>query len=144
VDVWEYFETREREIKECSLHIPEHVSLFSAEEGDQRGMVYGPVLFNGYPANTCLFIHEKVEVKGSGITRPRYAYFLIINGREVGGYERHASHDPPVHRHCSGRKHHERTPAKAISFKRAAAEAWRYVSELAVPISRTNDPDGDR
>jgi hypothetical protein len=135
VDVWEYFQTREREIKECSLHIPEHVSLFSAEEGDQRGMVYGPVLFNGYPGPVFLLIHEEVVVKGSGITRPRYAYFLVIDGRETGGYERHASHDPPVHRHCSGRKHHERAPARAISFKDAAKEAWRYVAEFAKPIA---------
>ena len=135
MDVWEYFQTREREIKDCSLHIPERVSLFSAEEGDQRGMVYGPVLFDGYPANTCLFIHEKVAVRGSGITRPRYAYFLIIDGREIGGYERHASHNPPVHRHCSGRKHHERAPARAISFKDAAKEAWEYVAQFATPIA---------
>jgi hypothetical protein len=137
VDVWEYFQTREREIKKCSLHIPEHVALFSAEDGsnDQRGMVYGPVLFNGYPGSVYLLIHEAVVVKGSGITRPRYAYFLIMDGREIGGYERHASHDPPVHRHCSGRKHHERSPAKAISFKDAAKEAWKYVAEFAKPLN---------
>lgn len=135
MDVWEYFQTREREIKECSLHIPEYVSLFSAEGGDRRGMVYGPVVFNGYPSTVCLFVHEEVVVKGSGITRPRYAYFLVIDGREIGGYERHASHDPPVHRHCSGRKHHERAPARAISFKAAAREAWEYVAEFAKPIA---------
>jgi hypothetical protein len=136
VDVWEYFQTREREIKECSLHIPEHVSLFSAEEGDQRGMVYGPVLFNGYPNTVFLLIHEEIVVKGSGITRPRYAYFLVIDGCEIGGYERHASHDPPVHRHCSGRKHHERAPARAISFKAAAKEAWQYVAQFAEPMAK--------
>jgi hypothetical protein len=41
VDVWEYFQTRERELSECSLHVAEHVSLFSAELGDRRGMIYG-------------------------------------------------------------------------------------------------------
>jgi hypothetical protein len=135
VDVWEYFHTREREIKECSLHIPEHVSLFSAEDGDRRGMVYGPVLFNGYPRTVYLLIHEEVVVRGSGITRPRYAYFLIIDGQEIGGYERHASHNPPVHRHCSGRKRHERASARAISFKDAAKEAWEYVAQFAQPIA---------
>jgi hypothetical protein len=137
VDVWEYFQTREREIKECSLHVTGSIPLFAAEEGsdDQRGMVYGPVLFNGYPSTVYLSMYEEVVVRGSGITRPRYAYFLIIDGREIGGYERHASHDPPVHRHCSGRKHHERAPARAVSFKDAAREAWKYVAQFATPIA---------
>lgn len=135
MDVWEYFHTREREINECSLYIPEHVPFFSAEEGDRLGMIYGPVLFNGYPETVFLLVHEEVMVRGSGITRPRYAYFLVIEGHEVGGYERHASHDPPVHRHCSGRKHHERAPARAISFKTAANEAWQYVAQFAKPVA---------
>jgi hypothetical protein len=134
VDVWEYFQSREREMSECSLSIPEHVSLFSAEDGDKRGMVYGPLLFYGYPSSACLFVHEEIIIKETGITRPRYAYFLVIDGQEIGGYERHASHDPPVHQHCSGRKHHERAPAKAISFKNAAKEAWKYVAQFATPI----------
>jgi hypothetical protein len=28
---------------------------------------------------------------------------------------------------------HERSPSRAISFKDAASEAWRYVAELATP-----------
>jgi hypothetical protein len=134
LDVWEYFQTRERDIKECSMHIAEYVSLFSAEKGGRRGIIYGPVQFNGYPNDVCLIVYEDVVVKGTGITRPRYAYYLIIDGREIGGYERHANHDPPVHRHCSGRKHHERAPARAISFKDAANEAWKYVAEFAAPV----------
>ena len=47
-------------------------------------MVYGPVLFNGYPSTVYLLIHEEVVVRGSGITRPRYAYFLVIDGQEIG------------------------------------------------------------
>jgi hypothetical protein len=78
-------------------------------------------------------MHEVVAVRGSGITRLRYAYFLVIDGYEIGGYERHATHKPPVHRHCSGRSPHERSPSKAVSFKEAVREAWQYVSEFATP-----------
>lgn len=135
MDVWEYFQTRERELRECSLHPAEYMSLFSEEEGnDQRGKIYGVLYFNGYPPTVYLTVHEEIVVRGSGITRPRYAYFLVIDGREIGGYERHATHKPPVHRHCSGQKNHERSPSRAISFKEAAQEAWRYVSEFATPI----------
>jgi len=137
VDVWEYFQTREREIEECSLHVTGSIPPFAAEEGsdDQRGMVYGRILFNGYPSTVYLSMYEEVVVRGSGITRPRYAYFLIIDGQEIGGYERHASHDPPVHRHCSGRKRHEGAPSRVISFKDAAKEAWEYVAQFAQPIT---------
>jgi hypothetical protein len=133
VDVWEYFQTREREISECSLNIPDGGLAFAAERDDQRGLIYGPVLFNGYPSTVCLIVYERVIVRGSGITRPRYAYYLIIDGREIGGYERHATHQPPVHKHCSAKHLHERSPSRAVSFKDAANEAWHYVAEFAVP-----------
>jgi hypothetical protein len=28
VGIWKYFEDRERELRECSLHVPEGVDLF--------------------------------------------------------------------------------------------------------------------
>ncbi len=133
MDVWEYFQTREREIGECSLHIPEHGLAFAAEPDGQRGLIYGPVLFNGYPSTVYLIVYERVVVTGSGITRPRYAYYLVIDGREIGGYERHATHHPPVHKHCSAKRLHESSPSRAVSFKDAANEAWRYVADFAVP-----------
>jgi hypothetical protein len=134
VGIWKYFQDREREIRECSLHIPEGTDLFAAEEGEQRGKIYGSVLFDGYPPSVYLSIHEDVVVRGSGFTRPRYAYFLVIDGREIGGYERHATHDPAVHKHCSGQRDHEATPSRVVSFKYAVREAWRYVSEFAQPL----------
>jgi hypothetical protein len=136
MDVWEYFQTREREIAECSMRIGVGLYPFAAEAGsdDQRGKIFCELAFDGYdPATVYFQMHEEVVVRGSGITRPRYAYFLVIDGEEIGGYERHANHRPPVHRHCSGTRPHERSPSRAISFKDAATEAWRYVSEFAVP-----------
>jgi len=145
VDVWEYFQTRDREIAECSLRMVEGISPYAEEEGnDQRGMVFCSLAFNGYdPDSTYLSIHEVVAVRGSGITRIRYAYFLVINGVEIGGYERHATHDPPVHQHCSGKKPHETAPSKVVSFKEAAQEAWKYVSEFGTPEGVGADVEED-
>lgn len=134
MDVWEYFQTRDREIRECSLYRHDDVVLYAAEPGDRQGKVFGTVFFNGYPETVYLAISEDVIVRGSGITRPRYAYFLVIDGSEIGGYERDPRHNPALHKHCSGRKEHERSPSHAMSFKDAAEEAWRYVSEFATPI----------
>lgn len=136
MDVWEYFQTRDRELRECSLYRHDDAALYHAERDDQRGKILGLVYFNGYPETVCLAISEDVSVKGSGITRRRYAYYLVIDTNEIGGYERDPSHNPAVHKHCSGRKKHERSPSRVVSFKEAAEEAWRYVSEFAAPIQR--------
>jgi hypothetical protein len=134
VSIWKYFADRERELRECSLHIPDGDVLFAAEEGERRGKIYGRVLFDGYPPSVYLAIHEDVVARGTGFTRPRYAYFLVIDDREIGGYERHATHDPAVHKHCSGQKDHEASPSRAMSFKDAVREAWKYISEFAEPL----------
>jgi hypothetical protein len=144
VDVWEYFQTRDRELADCSLRMVDGISPYAEEEGnDQRGMIFCSVAFSGYdPDSTYLSIHEVVAVRGSGITRTRYAYFLVIDGEEIGGYERHATHDPPVHRHCSGKRPHETAPSKVVSFKEAAREAWKYVSEFGTPEGVGADREG--
>jgi hypothetical protein len=135
VDVWQYFQTREREIEECSMQIIEGISPFAEEASNaRRGRIFCTLSFHAYDPDDVFFqMHELVVVQGTYVTRPRYAYFLVIGGEEIGGYERHGTHKPPVHRHCSGTKPHERSPSKAVSFKEAAEEAWRYVAEFAVP-----------
>ena len=75
-------------------------------------------------------MHELVRVEGMNITRERYAYFLCIDGQEIGGYERDPTHVPVEHKHCSDREEHERLPASDVSFKQAMEEAWDYVSGL--------------
>ncbi|HEX3909900.1 MAG TPA: hypothetical protein VHW67_04260 [Solirubrobacteraceae bacterium] len=135
MDVWEYFQTRDREISECSMRVADPGSPYAEEEdNDQRGMIFGTLAFDGYdPESVYLSVHEVLVVRGSGIHRLRYAYFLVIDKEEIGGYERHATHDPPVHRHCSGRSPHEASPSKTVSFKEAVREAWQYVAEFATP-----------
>ncbi len=136
MDIWQYFLQREKEIESCSLEIPDHIDLFGAEEGDERrGKIFGCLHFASYPPTVFFAMHEEIVVEGSGISRPRYAYFLVIDGREIGGFERHATHDPAVHKHCSGHKNHEASPCHVVSFKEAAEKAWEYVSAFAKPVA---------
>lgn len=104
------------------------MTLHSAEEAGaagRRGRVLGLVWLR---EDAYVQIHEAVKVKGSGVTREKYAYFLVVDGREVGGYERDPTHDPAEHRDCSSGVPHERQPAEAVSFKQAMEEAWDYLS----------------
>jgi len=135
MDIWQYFLQRQREIEACSLTIPEHVDLFAAEAGDERrGKLFGCVEFACYPPSVYMQVHEEIVIEGTGISRPRYACFLVIDGREIGGFERHLTHDPAVHKHCSGHKNHEASPWHVVSFKQAAETAWEYVSAFATPL----------
>jgi hypothetical protein len=135
VDVWTYFEQRKRELREHSLHLDDEIGpAFAAEAGtnDTRGRMLAPVYFDGFSHDTYLKVHEVVVVEGSGIRREKYAYFLVVNGHEIGGYERDPMHHGiEVHMHCSRGKEHERLDAEVVSFVWAAREAWTYVSDLA-------------
>jgi hypothetical protein len=75
MDVWEYFQTREREIDKLSMSIFPGIHPFADEEGnDQRGRIFCMLSFHGYdPNRVYLQLHEEVVVRGSGVTRPRYA-----------------------------------------------------------------------
>ncbi len=108
----------------------EHPLTVADEAGSkgQRGRLLGRVTLSD---RAVISVHEVVTVRGAGIHREKYAYFLSIDGREIGGYERDPSHVPPEHRHCSEDAPHKRSPAPAISFKAAMDEAWKYVAELA-------------
>lgn len=124
MDVWEYFQQRDRELAEQSAAW-DHEPLYRAEEGSdgQRGRIFGRVALS---ESAYLQVHEVVEVAGSGITRLTYAYFLIYDGAEVWGYERDPLHDDmPVHRHD---RDHGRHPTEPISFKDALTEAWKTVA----------------
>ena len=124
MDVWEYFERKKREVEEFGLTLEDDF-LFAAEEasGDQRGRVFGRVRVTD---RTFLAVNERVEVAASTVHRTEYAYYLVIDGAEVWGYERDPTHDPAVHRHD---RHHERFPADPISFKRALEMAWETAAD---------------
>lgn len=124
MDLWAYLQERRRECKEVSVAEDPRQPLAIAEEAgsdSQRGHVH-------LADDAYVQIHELVVVEGGNIHREKYAYFLTVDGEEIGGYERDPTHDPAEHRHCSAHTHHERLPAASISFKAAITEAWKYVS----------------
>jgi hypothetical protein len=127
VDVWDYLADREREIRALSAHSPD---LHAAEEegsDGKRGRILARVWLNDAAFVQC---HEVIRVEGEHITREKYAYYLCLDGQEIGGYERDPTHDPAAHKHCSDREEHERLPGPTVSFKQAVEEAWDYVSGI--------------
>jgi hypothetical protein len=125
VDIWEYFESKRREIAQASLTVDEAQLDFIALDGSngQRGRVWGRIDFS---ERSFLQVSELVEVSGSGIHRVEYAYYMVIDGIDIWGYERDLSHDPAVHKHD---RDHNREPCEPISFRDALELAWKAVSE---------------
>jgi hypothetical protein len=127
VDVWDYFRRREGEHAEMSLEPDrDFAEMFQAEAGsdDRRGRIAGSL----YLTDTArIDLLERVVIRANDRPyRERYAYFLVIDGYEVWGEERHRTHNPPVHRHVGPA--HERFPSEPIAFKKFVARAWEEVS----------------
>jgi hypothetical protein len=129
VDVFTYFEQKEREIKELSLFPDRDFwRMCAAERGsdDKRGRIFGRFWLTN---NAYIQLHEVVVVRGRHVHREEYGYFLVIGGEEVRGSERDPSHDPPVHKHTGA--DHVREDAEPISFRKFVEEAWDELYELA-------------
>lgn len=125
VDVWEYFQTRDREVAEQSAAWDDALGSPYAEElgsNAQRGRIWGRLILTDA---AFLQVHEVVEVRGSGITRLEYGYYLIYEGAELWAEERDPTHVPAVHRHD---RHHNRFPSSPISFKDALAKVWAMIA----------------
>jgi hypothetical protein len=124
VDVWEYFERKKAEVEDFGLSLDDQF-LLAEEEGSegQRGRVWGRI---GFTERTFLQVSERVRVEASGVHRVDYAYYLIVDGEEVWGYERDPTHDPAVHRHD---RDHNRYPCDPISFKAALEKGWQTASD---------------
>jgi hypothetical protein len=73
-------------------------------------------------------VHEVIQL--DPVHRIKYAYYLFVDGREIGGYERDPVHEPAEHRHCTHRDGHISggEPAETVSFKRAIELAWVWLS----------------
>lgn len=124
MDVWEYFESKKAEVERFGLTLDDHF-LFAEEDGSdgQRGRVWGRI---GLTERTFLQVSERVEVEGSGIHRTEYAYYLIIDGAEVWGYERDPTHKVDVHRHD---RDHNSYPCEPVSFLEILEKAWGTASD---------------
>lgn len=139
MDVWEYFASRDRELGELSVVWDEVLYPYSAEMGSdgQRGMVFGRIDLT----DQCFVsVHEVVQVKGSGVTREKYAYYLICDEQELWGEERDPTHNPAVHRH---NRNHDRYPSSVISFKDFVSRAWAMVSAEAELEGGEDSPEGE-
>lgn len=139
MDIWDYFHRREAEHKELSVYPERPVEeMFQAEEGsdDTRGRIEGDLALSD---TAHISVLERVVIRANG--RPyrwRYAYYLIIDGLEVGGEERHLTHNPPVHRHVGPK--HERFRSDPIPFKTFVERAWDEVSLRAeAPLDDLDD-----
>ena len=128
MDVYEYFATRERECRELSL-VPDvpFDDLFAEERGSngQRGMMWARL---GLTERAYLTMLETVVVRGTGIHRERYSYYLIFDEEEVWGYDRDPKHHPEEHMHEG--TSHDRKHSGPVVFKDIAEQAWERVSEL--------------
>lgn len=126
LDVWTYFQQREREFDELSVApTPGLRPMFAEEAGSdgQRGRIFGQVSLTD---DAFLALSERVVVRAGHVHREEYAYFLVIDGAEVWGYERDLSHDPAVHKHMGPDL--QRVDAEPISFKAVVELAWDEVS----------------
>jgi hypothetical protein len=126
VDVWEYFQSRERECRELSL-VPDgtFAQMCSEEEGSggQRGIFFGRL---NMTEQAFLSAFEVIQVTGTGVHRVRYSYYLVMDEAEVWGFDRDPDHDPPLHRHQG--VSHKRFPCRRMRFGEVARFAWETVS----------------
>jgi hypothetical protein len=97
VDIWDYFDRREGECKECSLGLEGDFPLYCAESSDgQRGIFYGRLILS---ERAYLSVFETLCLRGSTIQRERYSYYLTIDHNEVWGYDLDPEHSPATHCH---------------------------------------------
>lgn len=126
MDVWEYFQSRERECRELSLVPDEPFPKLCAEahgSRGQRGMFFGRLSLS---ERAFLSAFELIKVRGTGIHRVRYSYYLIIDGLEAWGYDRDPDHTPSLHRHQG--PGHTRHPCRRVTFPEVANMAWQTVT----------------
>lgn len=121
MDVWEYFQTRDREVAEQSAAWDDAIGPPYTEEAGsdgKRGRIFGRVVLSEH---AFLQVHEVVQVVDSGVHRREYAYYFTYRGAEIWGEERDLSHTPAVHRHD---REHRRYVSNPISFNEALSRAW--------------------
>jgi hypothetical protein len=71
-------------------------------------------------------VFETIVVKGSGIHREQYSYYLIRDGLQLWGYDRDPSHTPEEHMHRG--PSHLRENSGRVTFKEVAEKAWETTS----------------
>jgi len=129
LDVWDYFDRRERECRDLGLvpsdTIPEQFLEMKGSDGT-RGLVMARYSMS----DTALIeVMEIVEiVDGTHAHRAKYSYYLVVDGVEHYARERDPSHAIAVHGHGL---HHAWEPADPISFVQFVKNSWDRISDLA-------------
>lgn len=128
MDVWDYFDSRERECEAASLYPlkAEFATMCWGEEGsdDRRGTWIGDLALTD---DTYLKVSELVYIGDDDRPhREEYSYYLIHRGYEMWGYDRDPSHDLVDHGHIG--TDHERVNCGERTFTQVVAEAWDRVS----------------
>jgi hypothetical protein len=122
-----FIATRQRECDDKGVAPDGDLWEMAAEEAGSsplRCRLLGRFTFPG--TNAYLKVHEVFEFTTSNrIHRIKYAYFLVVDGHEVWGYERDPTHVPAEHFHDSS---HAPTPHPRISFKEACQRGWDYLT----------------
>lgn len=130
MSIEKFIDTRERECIEVGVEPAQSLWKMTAVEkasSPVRGRLVGHFTFPGFDAY--LQVHELFEfVTEERITRLEFGYFLIVEGREVWGYERDPNHDPAEHFHDGTRHQPGGMPHPAISFKEACQRGWDHLA----------------
>lgn len=100
---------------------------------EQRGRIFGRYVLT---ERAYLNVHELVEVvNGSYVHRLEYAYYLIVDGFEIWGFERDPNHEAEGllhHRHTEN--HDDRIACDRVTFKEVVEMAWTDVSARGMVI----------
>lgn len=100
------------------------ISVADEAGNDKRGRLLGAAHMD---EGAYIQVHEIVVVQGESVHREKYAYYLVVDDEEIGGYERDPFHDPAEHLHCGEHEPGGR-PHPAVSFKEAVRKAWDWRS----------------
>lgn len=141
MDVWDYFDRVERECDDRSLRGVE--MTYSAVKGsnDQEGRILGALSFELDDVCTALLhVAERVRIEDDRPNVFEYAYFLVVDGVEFGGWEIDLSHDPAVHRHT--RDHRESLEAEPTTLPRMIDWAWVQVSDYVRQLQEAAGEEG--
>jgi hypothetical protein len=79
-----------------------------------------------------LVLHEWLEDADGDVRRRKYGYRFVERGKPRWGYDLDPSHEPPAHRHGSGK--HEREAASRVAVEQVIEEAWETSSRQAESI----------
>lgn len=129
MDIWDYFRHREADARSASASVDD--LAFEAAPDGQAGHISGDLTLRADgDLDAYLKVSEWVVADESGgFTVEKYAYYLIVNGKEFRAWDKDARHpEQPVHGHIGA--DHRRVPADELTLSKALDLCWDEVSEI--------------